>query len=405
MTVSYRKSISLTCPSCAAVFSDSIWSILDAQENPGEVEDMRQGRLNLVACPTCGTSTPAHTPFLFHDSAAQQVIVALPPTLEAYQGKEQSRELLLLLLERLPPAQRHAYLGQVQVVQEIAGVVHLLNKAARRSGVGKGQNGTSPAPSPPTSPASPSEQASEQASEPVPEPVPDHAERSRTYSDNDLAEAIQALLRANTIDEFRAIVGRSPFLLEQETDQTIGQLAELAFGERDYEIAESLGQARRLLQQMQRGETPVLTPPLSPSPVDNTGGMGDHLPDHPPFHAGHAGMVEQGAGDTREPDIPGDDVDDAFDPSAQLSEEQEVDEACRALLRAGTSDDLLDAMQDYPILLDTRIDTVLCQRVEQCLDDGYERLALILDHRCEQLVKLRQRVEKGMDYAETYSTV
>jgi hypothetical protein len=116
-------------------------------------------------------------------------------------------------------------------------------------------------------------------------------------------------------------------------------------------------------------------------------------------------MVEQGAGGRREPDMVGDDVNNAFDPSAHLSEEQDIDEACRALLQADTSDDLLDAMQDYPILLDTKIDAVLCQRVEQCLDDGYERLALILDHRCEQLVKLRQRVEKGIDYAETYSTV
>jgi hypothetical protein len=89
------------------------------------------GELNVAGCPHCGAEGGINHPLLFHDGAREQVVVALPLTV---QGAEAAREVVGGLLERLlvelSEAEYKPYLGDIELVPELDGLRALLIEQA-----------------------------------------------------------------------------------------------------------------------------------------------------------------------------------------------------------------------------------------------------------------------------------
>src|SRR5439155_24125915 len=121
MPLSYSESTILTCPSCRQAFTSEVWMLVDAAERPDLAEALRDGTLNVVACPHCGSSGPAGAALLFHDGANRRVYFAAPPDSEEYEWREQAQPRRSLLVGGLPEEQRPPYPGEVQVGQRAEG--------------------------------------------------------------------------------------------------------------------------------------------------------------------------------------------------------------------------------------------------------------------------------------------
>ena len=70
MHISHSEHAVLTCPACGQDFEADVWMLVDAQEQPELAHALREGTLNVVACPHCGNHGPAGAPLLFHDPAS-----------------------------------------------------------------------------------------------------------------------------------------------------------------------------------------------------------------------------------------------------------------------------------------------------------------------------------------------
>ncbi|MEI7771557.1 MAG: CpXC domain-containing protein, partial [Chloroflexales bacterium] len=134
MPISYQEQAELTCPSCGAGFTSAVWLILDAQEQPGALDELRRGALNSVTCPHCGSSGPAGAPLLFHDAQARRVIFAGAPGAAEHEVRDQARNLHALLVGAIPEEQRRPYLADVDIAQDVDGVARLLRRMERRRG-------------------------------------------------------------------------------------------------------------------------------------------------------------------------------------------------------------------------------------------------------------------------------
>lgn len=236
MPISHQEQAELICPSCGADFSAAIWLILDAQEQPAELEQLRSGTLNSVTCPHCGSSGPAGAPLLFHDAQARRVIFAGAPGAAEHEVRDQARDLHAILVGSIPEEQRRPYLADVDVAQDIDGVAHMLRRIERRRGA--------PAPTRDSQP-------------PTPEEPP-------------LLLAVQELLAAGSPEELERVLADHPLLLAPATDLTLAQLADVAVEQRAYDIADSLQQARHLLAQMGAAVEPEAPPAaaIPPGPPD-----------------------------------------------------------------------------------------------------------------------------------------
>ncbi|MBV9787733.1 MAG: hypothetical protein JOZ51_06155 [Chloroflexi bacterium] len=131
MTRSHNQTADLNCPSCGQPFSAEVWLIVDRQERPDLVGLILDGELNVARCPHCGAEGGINHPLLFHDGQRQQVLVAMPLTV---QGPEAARELvgelLTRLLEAMTEAERQPYLGEIEMVPELDGLRSLLIEQA-----------------------------------------------------------------------------------------------------------------------------------------------------------------------------------------------------------------------------------------------------------------------------------
>lgn len=332
MPISYSEHVPLICPNCRGDFSDEIWLVLDAHEQPEQTEALRTGRLNLVTCPHCGHTGPAGAPLLFHDGPARCVVFAAAPGAAEHVWREQARELHALLVEQFPLEERRPYLEDVQIAQDVHGIAHILGKRARKR-----------IPAPPSAPVVSREPVA--AELPVAPPAAE---------DLLLREAIAALLRVNSLQELHALVKAQPILLTAAADRSLVQLADVAIEERNYAMSEGVWQVRRVLADIRAGGTgqPVEQPPPAesapaPAPVP--------APEHPAVL----------------PELP--------------------DVAQQALLRAETAPALVQVVQDYPLLQEHWVDQILARQVELALDEGNDWLARALEERREALLELRQQ--------------
>ncbi len=331
MTISYSEHSQLICPNCNYEFSAEVWLILDAREQPAEVERLRQGELNIVACPQCGQSGSAGAPLLFHDRQARQVIFAASPGVEEHEWREQARDLHFLLVGSIPEEDRRSYLSDVQVAQDVPGIGRILAKAERYAAAARQHPSADAGQAPPAEPESASPAASESASA------------------SPLLTAVQALLAAASDADIQAAVVAHPILLAPDSDLALGQLADTAVEQREYEIAEGLQRARQLLNQLRTADSDAKT--KGPSPVA-----------------------------TAAPDP---------QPDATANPMDLPDHIVQALLRTQTERELDAVIQQFPILLDPWVDTVLTVWVDQALDEDNERLAAQLEERREALAHMR----------------
>src|SRR5262245_53057745 len=237
MPVSYNEKTSLTCPACGHDFGAEVWMLVDSVERPDLAEALREGTLNVVACPHCDYSGPAGAPLLFHDPAKQRVYFAAPADGAEHEWREQAQSLLYLLVGSLPEEQRRPYLGDVQVEQEVEGVRRAV---LRRQGARRG-----PVPPPSAAPSA--------AAHGIEHHVVEAPAIEPTADPSPILDAIRALLAADSPEQFTAIVDEHPVLLSVVADTTLAQLAEVAHSQGEREVATALGEARAALGRMRAG--------------------------------------------------------------------------------------------------------------------------------------------------------
>jgi hypothetical protein len=317
MPISYSEQVTLSCPACTQDFNTDVWMIVDVAERPDLAQALEDGSLDRVVCPHCGTTGPAGAPLLYHDPARRAIYFAVPPDVDEHLWREQAQSLLYLLFDHLPEAARQPYLSNVQVEMDVAGLRRALLRRPRR---GAGAKARSPEPPPAPAAAPPADE-------------PDHAP---------ILDAVQALLAADTPEEFRAVVQHHPALLSPTADATFSQLSVIAEQQGEREVAQALRAARSSLVEL-RG---LVEPQPSP---------GDAAPLTP---------------------LP----------------EQLTDAAYQRLMRAHSVEEVLDAARDYPSLLEPWADATLVGRVESALEEGGERLAHQIDARREALATLRAQL-------------
>ncbi len=254
MPVGYQEATELTCPACNVAFEASVWLILDAQESPEAVAALRRGELNLVTCPSCGHRGPAGAPLLFHDAARRRVVFAPAPGTPEHAWRDQARDLHALLVGSIAEEQRRPYLGEVDIVQDLAGIARLLERLERRPSAPASRPGVEGVSEPM---ARQGAQATPGASPPE-DPPP-------------LLVAVEAMLAAEAPEEFEAILARHPILLDPSSDMALAQLIEVALEQREFAVADGLRNARALLARLSatspgQGAPPAPAPPLDDLP-------------------------------------------------------------------------------------------------------------------------------------------
>lgn len=131
MSRSQAETADLICPTCGEPFTADVWLVVDRQERPDLIRLIMDGDLNVATCPHCGAEGGVNHPLLLHDGVRQQVIVALPLTV---QGETAARELvgdlLTRLLDQIAPDERKPYLGEIELVPELDGLRALLIEQA-----------------------------------------------------------------------------------------------------------------------------------------------------------------------------------------------------------------------------------------------------------------------------------
>ena len=333
MPISYSENAILNCPSCGQPFAAEVWMLVDAQERDDLAHALREGTLNVVACPHCGYHGPADAPLLFHDPAGRRVYFAAPPGTEEHEWREQAQPLLYMLVNSLPEEARRPYLGDVQVEQEIEGVRRAV---LRRQGSRTRARGAAPVED--RSPAPSVHGVEHHVVEAPPAPAP--ADTPPLFA------AIQALLAANSAEEFATIVDEHPALLDSAADQVFTQLAEIAYAQGDHEVAEALREARLTL----------------------------------------TGLRGAPAGDTETPRHGDKELDRTLPSSRSPSLS---DATYQAFLRVASAGELIETVRDHPALLESWADADLATRAEAALDEGNERMARSIEERREVLAELR----------------
>jgi ribosomal protein S27AE len=109
-----KQRIQVRCPNCGTSFVAEVHNIIDVGEEPALKQQFLAGRLNSATCPSCGTSIALATPLLYHDPAKEFVGVFIPAQSNLSEPERQKRigDLTNLLMTRLPPERRRAYLLQ-----------------------------------------------------------------------------------------------------------------------------------------------------------------------------------------------------------------------------------------------------------------------------------------------------
>lgn len=381
MPVGYQESTELTCPACNVAFEASVWLILDAQESPEAVAALRRGELNVVTCPSCGHRGPAGAPLLFHDAVRRRVVFAPAPGVPEYAWRDQARDLHALLVGSIAEEQRRPYLGEVDIVQDLAGIARLLERIERR-------------PSEPVSrphPRAASEPAAGQGTHETPG-------ASRTEEPPPLLAAVEAMLAADAPEEFDAVLARHPVLLDPGTDVALAQLIEVALEQREFAIADSLRNARALLARLTETSRGQVAPPApAPPPLDD-------LPDpavQALLRAGTEAELEAVCAEHAvllRPEADGllaRRVDQALDEGnerlahaleerrealarrrpAASAEAASLDEAIEALLVADGEEALVEVLERYPALLEDAAAEALWQFAAEARASGDEELA------------------------------
>lgn len=334
MTISVSERVALTCTACATPFETDAWVILDAAEEPERAQELLDGKLNLAICPNCGASNQEQVAMLYHDAALRRVHFAVPAGADEFRWRERAQELLRVLVSQIPEEAQLAYLGDVQVNQEIDGIRRALLKRQRVRAAGAQPSFGKPIPMPESLATMPPLKVRPPSPPPNPKP-PAPA----------LTTAIEEVLAVSSVDDLQALVLRYPQLLGTDTDEVLRELAEQAFNQGDRDTATAIHGARRSLADVRAGRE-----------VGSSSAASAAVPD--------AVMPE---------------------PSASVLPEP----AYQALLHTAADPALMDAIRLFPVLLEPWSDDAVGARIEAALDEGNERLATVIEDRRDALAALR----------------
>jgi hypothetical protein len=179
-----------------------------------------------------------------------------------------------------------------------------------------------------------------------------------------IAEAVRALLAADSAAKFAEIVAANPLLRADDTDAIIRQFADLSYAEGQRDVAAALQELRMALARMRSGgrthEQALVEAAEYSQPI------------HEPSAASlEAQSSESGA------------------ESIKLS-----DTAYQALLQVASPEELRAAARDYPALLEEWADADLTERTEDALDEGNERLARMIETQRDALAELRAQLSQ-----------
>jgi hypothetical protein len=334
MAISIHEQKTLRCISCGGDFDCDVWSLVDSVERPDLAQALYDGVLNEANCPHCGTSNQSQIALLFHDPERRRVYFAVPAGAAEHRWREQVQSLLYELVSQLPEESRHAYLGDVQVDQEIAGVRRSMLRRQRGRSSGKPAFGK-----PIVMPGA--------VEAPVEHIAPQAPARQAPAPGSVLFDAIELAVGAESLDDLREVARRNPVLLSDDTDAALLQLAETAFNQGDRDMGSVFRSVRQALADLRAGRE-------QPSEPRET----------------QAAATQA--------------------PAAEGPQEQRLSTAAyQALLHAASVDELIDAARVHPALLDSWADDDLIVREEAALDEGNERLANLIEERRDSLAELR----------------
>lgn len=290
MPISFSQPYELVCPNCDTPFSAEMWVLVDAAERPDLAARVADVSLHDTACPNCGQGGVAPAPLLYHDRAARAVIFGVPRGTAEDEWREIAQGLLWMLIGALPQEQQLPYLGEVQAEDGLAGVASAIATL-----------------------------------DPLPQSAVEAIGDALGAEDDDeslppLAEAIMALLDAQTPDALNRVLNNYPFLLDEAMDEGLAGLAEAATDQGEFAVGQAFERARVVLGQL-RLTLDKAAASSAPAPADAT-------PPHPPGW-----------------------------PAAR-----------RAIMALDAADDLPDALARHPELADPSADAWLAED-EQALRD------------------------------------
>lgn len=208
MSISFSQTANLQCPQCGQHFSVEVWLIVDATERPDLAERCRAGKIHEVVCPQ-GHAGMLGAPLLYHDSARQKLILALPPEVDEQRARQLNAQLAgqlrSSLTEPIPD-----YLNETQVVPG-----QLLPLALADD--------------------------------------PEAALRERFARDPAMAkrlalvQTLQAFMRADTWDASRQNFEAHPELLSDEADLVLAEMIDAAREQKDVQAEKIFAEHRELL--------------------------------------------------------------------------------------------------------------------------------------------------------------
>lgn len=117
MATSARQTVSVTCPVCQTRYQATARSIIDAGRDPRLKTMLLEGRLNVGACPSCGTTGLLSVPLAYHDPDKELLLVLVPAELRMNEDERQRYigRLSNTIINDLPAEERRGYLLRPRV--------------------------------------------------------------------------------------------------------------------------------------------------------------------------------------------------------------------------------------------------------------------------------------------------
>ena len=109
-----QQTATLACPNCGHQFTTTVHSIIDVSQDPTAKSRLLAGQLNVATCPRCGMGGPLSTPFLYHDSEKELLLVYTPPSTTTTSDQQQQfiGTMVNRVMNSLPVDKRKGYLFQ-----------------------------------------------------------------------------------------------------------------------------------------------------------------------------------------------------------------------------------------------------------------------------------------------------
>ncbi len=126
-----RQRVPVRCPGCGTSFVTEVHNIVDVGQEPALKQQFLAGQLNGAACPGCGMQIALSTPILYHDPSKEFLGMFFPPQANLSEMERQRRigELTNILMSKLPPEQRKAYLLQPKQFLTLQSMVEAILQA------------------------------------------------------------------------------------------------------------------------------------------------------------------------------------------------------------------------------------------------------------------------------------